>query len=552
MKWEGQSMRSPVEARGIRTHKICSVLAVILIAAPLAAHAGMAVSDSIEAEPELITFLQGESTIVRAPWPVLTVTVTDETVVSRVTTDTSGNQVVLLGAKAGTTDMLLWNEDETQVKRYKVQVRLDTESLKAKLDELFPGASLEVNQSGEAFILTGLFRRAEQIEQLHDILDTTNVTYVDMTSLAGVQQVQLEVRVAEVSRQALRSMGISYFVTDDDWFGGMRGVSSSGATNTSIDIGVPSGTVAGDSTPFAFLSDASPGTATLFAGFPRADFEFFLQALIENQVVRLLANPTLVALSGEQASFLVGGEYPIPIVQGTSNSVTIEYKEYGIRLSFEPTVLGDGTIRLHTMPEVSSLSSTGAVTIQGFEVPALLTRKTETTLELKNGQTFAMAGLLLHEDQATSSRIPGLGDLPILGPLFRSVRYQKKETELVVLVTASLVEPMSLASTPPLPGFSHSEPSDWELYIQGRIESKEPAKIDADHARWLEEKGLDRLVGPGAWDSYNAPKSSSQAELVPNQEIKKAPETRTPQTSDVLEGADENQEKPRERSSRRL
>jgi hypothetical protein len=121
-----------------------------------------------------------------------------------------------------------------------------------------------------------------------------------------------------------------------------------------------------------------------------------------------------------------------------------------------------------------------------------------------------------------------------------------------VLVTASLVEPMSLASTPPLPGFSHSEPSDWELYIQGRIEGKEPAKINANHARWLEEKGLDRLVGPGAWDSYNAPKSSSQAELVPNQEIKNAPKTRTPQTSDVLEGVDESQEMPRERSPRRL
>jgi Flp pilus assembly secretin CpaC len=305
----------------------------------------------------------------------------------------------------------------------------------------------------------------------------------------------------------------------------MRGVSTTGASNNSINIGVPEGTTAGDVTPFVFHSDVAAGQATtLFAGFPRADLEFFLEALIENKAMRLLANPTLVALSGEQASFLVGGEYPIPVVQGTGggaaggNAVTIQYKEYGVRLAFQPTVLGNGSIRLHAIPEVSSLSTSGAVTISGFTVPALLTRRSETTLELKNGQSFAMAGLLQHENQANNARIPGLGDLPILGPLFRSVRYQKKETELVVLVTASLVEPMSLASTPPLPGFAHSEPNDWELYIEGRIESKKPVKIDPDHARFLKRMGLDRLVGPGAWDSYQAPKSSSRFQRPSNRE----------------------------------
>ena len=246
--------------------------------------------------------------------------------------------------------------------------------------------------------------------------------------------------------------------------------------------------------------------------------EFDLAAGASEMELDLLANPTLVALSGEQASFLAGGEYPIPVVQGTGggDSITIEYREYGVRVMFRPTVLGDGTIRLHAAPEVSNLSDVGALVLGGFSVPALIVRKAETTLELKNGQTFAMAGLLQHDNQAINSSIPGLGELPILGPLFRSVRYQRRETELVVLVTASLVEPMSLASTPPVPGFLHSEPSDWELYIEGRIEGKEPAKIDPDDARFLEQMGLNRLVGPGAWDSYNAPASSSQAGLVPN------------------------------------
>jgi Flp pilus assembly secretin CpaC len=173
-------------------------------------------------------------------------------------------------------------------------------------------------------------------------------------------------------------------------------------------------------------------------------------------------------------------------------------------------------------PEVSELSAVGAVLIQGTEIPALVVRKTETTLELKSGQTFAMAGLIHNKVEAINSRIPGLGDLPILGPLFRSVRYQKNETELVVLVTASLVEPMSLATTPPLPGFIHTEPNDWELYLEGRIEGKEPAKIDSDNARLLKQIGLDRLKGPGAWDSYGKPISSSQADPASNQDAEDA------------------------------
>jgi pilus assembly protein CpaC len=137
-------------------------------------------------------------------------------------------------------------------------------------------------------------------------------------------------------------------------------------------------------------------------------------------------------------------------------------------------------------------------------------------MELQSGQTFAIAGLLQHKTEAVNSRIPGLGDLPVLGPLFRSTRYQKNETELVILATASLVEPMSLAEAPPLPGFLHSDPNDWEFYLEGRLEGKEPAKIHSRDADWLKKMDLDRLLGPGAWDSYYKPSSPSQADQVPN------------------------------------
>jgi pilus assembly protein CpaC len=498
--------------KGIWPHKSWFCWAVIAAICILAVPAVAADLAGVSRSPENITFLVGESTIVRPPWATVRVAVTDPTIANvQVLTP---EQVLLQGLRAGATDLILWSEDEKQVQQWKVQVRLDTASFKAKLDELFPDTSLEVNQSGEALIVTGLLRSAEQVTQLHDLLEKSKVTYVDMSSVAGVQQVLLQVRVAEVSRVALRALGFNAFHTDDDWFWGLRSGSSSGPLISSIDIGVPGGTVAGDVTPFEFNQTVAASPAvSLFAGFPRADFEFFLQALIENQALRILANPTLVALSGEQASFLAGGEFPIPVVQGSgaSNAVTIQYKEFGVRVAFRPVVLGDGAIRLTATPEVSDLSTAGAVTIGGFSVPALITRRAETTLELQSGQTFAMAGLLQHKDEAISSRIPGLGDLPVLGPLFRSVRYQKNETELVVLVTASLVEPMSLAGVPPVPGFTHAEPNDWEFYIEGRIEGKEPARIDAGTAESLRQMGLNQLAGPGAWDSYNKPASSSQA-----------------------------------------
>jgi len=501
--------------KGILPHKSLFVLVGIAVSCILAVPGFAADVAGVSATPESITFLVGESTIVKPPWATVRVAVTDPAIanVQVLTPD----QVLLQGLKVGTTDLIIWSEDERQVRQWKVQVRLDTASFKAKLDELFPDTTLEVNQSGEALIVTGLLRSTEQAAQLHDLLEKSKVTYVDMSSVAGVQQVLLQVRVAEVSRVALRTLGFNTFRTDDDWFWGLRGGSSSGPLISGIDIGVPAGTPASDVTnafQFNGTVSASP-SVSFFAGFPNADLEFFLQALIENQALRILANPTLVALSGEQASFLAGGEFPIPVVQssgsGGGNAVTIQYKEFGVRVAFRPVVLGDGAIRLTATPEVSDLSTAGAVTIQGFSVPALITRRAETTLELQSGQTFAMAGLLQHKDEAVTSRIPGLGDLPVLGPLFRSVRYQKNETELVVLVTASLVEPMSLAGVPPVPGFTHAEPNDWEFYIEGRVEGKEPARIDSGTAESLRQMGLNQLAGPGAWESYNKPTSSSQA-----------------------------------------
>ncbi len=489
----GAERRIPVRA--------CSMLWLVAVLSVVGSfEAAMAGSSQ---SGEEITLIVGRSIVIRTPWPTVRVAVTDPKVAN--VEAISPEQVLVQGVGIGATDLILWGEGEQNSLQRRVVVKMDIEAIRGRLQQLFPTATLQLTDSGDVLVIQGLLRSADDAEQLSRYLETTKITYVNMTSVAGVQQVQLQVRVAEVSKQALRSLGVNWFATGPDAFFGQRGGGTAGSLVPGMGIGVPADTPATGNLPFQFLDDtaAAPGVS-LFAGFPSANLEFFIQSLAENQYLRILANPTLVALSGEQADFLAGGEFPIPVLQsgGTSNAITIQYKEFGVLLGFRPVVLGDGAIRLRAMQEVSQLTNVGAVVVQGFEVPALVTRRAEATLELQSGQSFAMAGLLQRTDNAVSSRIPGFGDLPIIGPLFRSVRYQQNETELVILVTASLVEPMSLANTPPLPGGTHTVPDDWELYLEGRIVGREPAKLDPASAQWLKEMGLDQLVGPGAWACY--------------------------------------------------
>lgn len=494
------------------------VLSVVMVLAAMGLATGFGQDKSARVDAgtvNTITVVAGQSKVVTAPWPTVRVAITDPKIAD--VKILMPEKILLQGIKLGATDLLMWNKNETEVSQSKVIVKLDVDYYQEKFKQLFPHASLELNESQDILIVQGLLRSADEVAQLHDYLDKSGINYVDMTSLAGIQQVQLQVRIAEASRQAIRALGTNAFITGSDFFGAVRtGSAMGGALVPSISIGPPAGALATDSLDFIFPADvvASPLT-TVLLGFPNADLEIFLSALVENQYLRILANPTLVALSGEQANFLAGGEFPVPIVQGSTagggTTITIEWKEFGVRLFFEPTVLGDGTIRLYTAPEVSQLSDVGAVMIEGFMIPSLVKRRAETTLELKSGQTFAMAGLIQRTSNAIASKIPWLGDVPVIGPLFRSVRYTSGETELIVLVTAHLVEPASFSTTPPLPGFLHSEPNDWEFYLEGRIERKAPAKLCPADAEWLKQMGLDELLGPGAWDSYDNPIVPGQA-----------------------------------------
>lgn len=454
-------------------------------------------------EPVLIKVGVGRGQPFQSPWRVEGVSLIDPAVAD--VEVLSPELLVITGRGVGVTDLLLWNA-EGEIEQVTIVVEADPSAISKELQQFFPDSRLDVAQSGRVTVLSGTLARAEQALQLQSFLEARGVEYVDMTSVAGVQQVQVQVRMAEVSRTGLRALGVNGFGAGENGFAGSTIGSDGGGAINPVSVGPPAGAPVGSDLPFEFSRavEVSPAV-TLFGGSLSNDFMIFVQALAENQYLRILAEPNLVALSGQEASFLAGGEFPIPVVQGgtgVGNSVTIEYKEFGVGLKFRPTVLGDGRIRLQVASEVSELSDVGALEISGFRIPSVVTRRADTTLELSSGETFAMAGLLSESSSAVSSKIPGLGSLPILGSLFRSVRYKRGETELLLLVTASLVEPLSGDVLAPLPGTTHVVPSDWELYALGRIEGAAPARISADTQHWLEDSGLDRLRGPGAWINY--------------------------------------------------
>jgi pilus assembly protein CpaC len=271
--------------------------------------------------------------------------------------------------------------------------------------------------------------------------------------VTAATQVNLRVRVAEMSRAVTKELGFRL----------------TGAGSLGNNLGLSFATA----NPFAATALGSLGVAVR-AGF---DVNGIVDALEQDQLVRLLAEPNLTALSGQTASFLAGGEFPV-VFPVDRDRVVIEYKEFGVSLAFTPTVLGDGRINLHVRPEVSELSQRGAVEIDGFSIPALTTRRAETTVELASGQSFAIAGLLRADTDQDVAKLPGLGDLPILGTLFRSQQFQRNETELVIIVTPYAVAPVSGPLAAPTDGLL--PPHDVERLFRGaywRTENPRSPKV---------------------------------------------------------------------------
>ncbi|MFM7315534.1 MAG: type II and III secretion system protein family protein [bacterium] len=302
-----------------------------------------------------------------------------------------------------------------------------------------------------------------------------NPSILNLLRVPTSQQVLLKVRVAELNRTAIRNIGANFLAVDQTT-GAIFGTQIAGPVSAK-GLALGSGLKGESTLPIQNLSNR--GGTTVYGIFQNANFEMPLIALRRNGLLKILAEPNLVALSGQQSSFLVGGEYPVPVPQvsasGVAPTVTVRFKEFGVRLGFVPQVLDQETLRLTVAPEVSGIDFTIAVTLVqgGSPVPGLNVRRSYTTVEMKHGQTLAIAGLLYLKLDGTTDRVPGLGDLPVLGPFFSNTSNERIEKELVILVTPYVVEPMEEEQIPPQPGSEVGEPTDWEFYFLNRIESRE-------------------------------------------------------------------------------
>jgi pilus assembly protein CpaC len=338
--------------------------------------------------------------------------------------------------------------------------------LKEKLREILPGENIQVTATHEGVTLFGEVSSMATLPQALAVAEAFAPQKItNLLQVSGVHQVMLEVRIAEISRSLTRRLLV-------------RGLGLNYATFTgdaSLRLGLLNNVAA--------LADLFPASA--FFRFDRYGLSLtsFIDALKENGLVKILAEPTLVTLSGQEASFLAGGEFPIPTPQ-RDNVVTIEFRPFGVALRFTPTVLSSKKISLQVAPEVSELDFTNAVAIAGLTVPSLTIRRASTVIELADGQSFAIAGLLNESVRETISKFPLLGDIPILGTLFRSSSFQKNETELIILVTPHLVKPLDL-SKQTLPTNQFIEPNDVEFYLLGKTEGrgagqKHTARLDGE------------------------------------------------------------------------
>lgn len=369
----------------------------------------------------------------------------------------SQRQVYLTGKAPGATNLTLWGPGDAVMAVYDLNVTPDQSQLKNMIFTVLPNErGIRVSSSGRNIILSGHVSSATRMAAAVSLAETVTPGKVqNLMSVGGVQQVMLEVRIAEMSRTVLQRFGINFnLMTGGNAVQSMLG----GLTKLSGGVMTPTDNIG------AIVTPNLGSSASLTA---------FIDALKANGLVKVLAEPNLICLSGKSASFLAGGEIPIPIPQGLG-TVAIEYKPFGVGLNFTPIVLDSGRISIQVNPEVSELDSSLGVTINSWQIPGLTTRRVSTTIELGNGQSFAIAGLIKDTSRESINKYPGLGDLPVLGALFRSSEYRKNETELVIIVTPHLVKPLDMAQqTLPTDGFREPTPS--EFFGKGEMEGKADA-----------------------------------------------------------------------------
>lgn len=368
----------------------------------------------------------------------------------------SPKQIYLTGKAIGVTTLTLWKENGELFSVFDITVTPDLNQLREQLHKMLPGEKdILVTATHDHLTLSGTVSNlARQARALEITEPFAPKKVVNLLQVGGAQQVMLEVRVAEMNRDLIRQIGVN-----------MNGVGQGNnfgvtALNNITTLSGPGGL----SGP---LGQVVSGAVNALVRFQTGDITWtgFIDALKEEDVVKVLAKPTLVAISGQEAQFLSGGEFPFPIPQAFG-VVTIQFKKFGVGLAFTPTVLTNNRISMAVSPEVSELDFSNALQIEGFTIPTIQTRRATTMIELGDGQSFAIAGLLKDNVREAVKKFPVLGDIPVLGALFRSSRYVKNQTELVIIVTPHFVKPLDMAQQT-LPTDTFTEPNDWEFYLMG-------------------------------------------------------------------------------------
>ena len=404
---------------------------IVLVAAPQAQVQSVSYSGDGRPAPAAATstidLLVGRSTVLNVGATIARVSLTVPDVADALVTNPQ--QILIHGKAPGTISLFVW-EKTGAIRTFEVVVRRDLSVLANQLRQLFPGEPISVTGSGKDVVLSGKVSTPYVVEKAAEVAIAYAEKKENVVNLLKMQegiasnQVMLRVRFAEVSRSAMQELGASYFANnyEQEWFGRVGTEQFPGPT-------FQDGKLLFSDFLNLFVFNAKEGVGGV------------IKALSNKGLFQSLAEPNLIAVDGKEASFLAGGEYPYPVATPSAGAmaISIMFKEFGVRLNFTPTILGDEMVRLKVRPEVSALDFSNAITLQGFRIPALSTRRTETEVELQNGQTFAIAGLLNNTLNQSMSKVPGIGDIPILGLLFRSRAHQKNQTELVVMITPYIV-----------------------------------------------------------------------------------------------------------------
>ncbi|MAB11431.1 type II and III secretion system protein family protein [Hyphomonas sp.] len=388
---------------------------------------------------ELLVVEKGRSAVVEAGAPFTTLVVADPDIAEAMAT--SNQSFFLRGKQPGATTVLIYGASGQIAELINVEVEIGLDELRTDLSNLLPGEDIQVYPVHDGIFLDGKLTTAAAAEMALQVAERYVPGGVaNGLSIGQSQQVLLEVRFLEASRNAVKEIGFGNAINANDFVS---------ATD--------SGTVSG----------LAEKTVALFTNVGNENIDIRLRALEEKGIVRTLAEPNLVALSGDTASFLAGGEFPIPVA-ARNGEITVEFKKFGVGLDFTPTVLGDGLVNLRVRPEVSALDRNNGIRAANIEIPGISVRRADTTIELRDGQAFAVAGLLQNDYSNDVRQTPWLSNVPVLGALFSSKRYQRSESELVIIVTPRLVKPAPHPDMLASPLDAIAEPSESEFFLMDK------------------------------------------------------------------------------------